>query len=96
MVHGVGGQVKTDPGDLERHLAAELSRKGMARHETVPIMALWLRNIGGKAQVLAEINGNPRRWFLVMEESLDSAFSHIAEVGGILDSPEDPLTCKPE
>jgi len=61
--------------------------------ETVCITALWLRNIGGKAQVLAESKGkHGRKWFLIMEESLDSAFSHIAEVGGILDSPLDPLT----
>jgi hypothetical protein len=94
MAHNVGREAKTEPGDLERHLAAELSRQGMSRHETVAITALWLRNIGGKAQVLVEVK-TPKRgvgWYLVLEESLNGPFSHIAEVAGILDSPEDPLT----
>ena len=94
MSHNVG-QVKTEPGDLERHLRVEYGRTKMSR-EPVPILALWLRNINGHAQVLAETDGkHGRKWFLVMEESLGSAFSHIAEMGGILDSPEDPLTKEP-
>ena len=95
MAHGVRSEIKTEPGDLERCLMTELGRTQMSR-EPVPILALWLRNIDGKAQVLAETDGkHGRRWFLVIEESLTGAFSHIAEVGGILDSPEDPLT-RPE
>ena len=93
MVHNITGEVKLEPGDMERHLAAELSRTKMSR-EHVPITGLWLRNLGGKAQVLAEVitSKHGRRWYLVLEESLDGAFSHIAEVGGILDSQLDPLT----
>ena len=92
MVHNVRNDIATEPGEFERHLGVEYSRKKISR-ENIPITALWLRNLNGKAQVLAENNGkHGRKWFLVMEESLDSAFSHIAEVGGILDSPEDPLT----
>ena len=95
MVHNVGGQVKLEPGDLERYIRTESSRKGMSR-EPIPILAMWLRNQGGKAQVLVETEGKRgRKWFLVMEESLQGPFSHIAEVAGILDSPADPLTSKP-
>jgi len=93
MAHGVGGKIDTTVGELKRHLQVELSRTGMSRN-TVPIQALWLRNIGGKAQVLAEVETRThgRKWYLILEESLTGAFSHIAEVEGILNSPEDPLT----
>jgi hypothetical protein len=56
------------------------------------ITAIWLRRIGDKAQVLAEIDG---KWRQVIEESLDGSFSHIAEV--VDDGtrwPVDPITDK--
>ena len=41
------------------------------------ITAIWLRQLDGKAQVLVEIN---KKWRMVIEETCDSPFSHIAEV----------------
>lgn len=57
------------------------------------ITGVWLRRIGNKAQVLLESDGeHGRRWFLVVEEQFDGAFSHIVETEGILGSPVDEVT----
>jgi hypothetical protein len=64
----------------------------MSRDTTVTISGIWLRKIGDKIQVLAESKGkHGRHWFLVIEENIDGAFSHIAEPPGILDAQIDPL-----
>jgi hypothetical protein len=61
-------------------------------YETVCISGIWLRRIGDKVQVLAESKGvHGRHWFLVIEEHAEGSFSHIAESGGILNAPIDPL-----
>ena len=61
---------------------------------TVPVSGVWLRRIGDRLHVLAEIN---EEWRLVVSEQLSSdpeldglgSVSHIAEVGGILSAPKD-------
>ena len=51
--------------------------------------AIWLRRIGDKVQVLVEIDN---RWYMAIEEHVDGSFSHIAEPGGAIDWPLDPVT----
>ena len=57
--------------------------------KTVPVSALWLRKIGRKVHILAEIDGE---WRLVWEEWEDGPFSAICEASGLRDKPLDPVT----
>ena len=56
----------------------------------IPVTAIWLRRIGSKVQVLAEIE--KRGWCLVIEEHAVGAFSHIAEGTGAENWPEHAVT----
>jgi hypothetical protein len=50
------------------------------------VEAIWVRRIGEKVQVLFESLG---KWRLVIEESADGSFSHIAEHPALEAAPED-------
>jgi hypothetical protein len=47
---------------------------------TPEITAVWLKRLGDRVLVEAEIGG---RWVPLIEEHFDGAFSHIIETGGI-------------
>lgn len=56
--------------------------------EVAVVSAVWLRRIGDKAQILAEVGGV---WRILVEEYLDSNFSHIVEARAIEFAKPDPL-----
>lgn len=55
----------------------------------VKITVMWLRRIGLKTQMLAEVKG---KWVLIAEVPFDSNFGHIVEGIGILNAPIDKET----
>lgn len=58
-----------------------------SKNDAVSIRGVWLRAEGIKAVVLVEReDGN---WYRIIEETAESPFSHICEVGGILNAPID-------
>ena len=63
----------------------------MAQENPVEVTGIWLRSIGDKLEVLAEIDGEFR---LVITESMGGPMSHIAEVSGMLKAPVDRLATK--
>jgi hypothetical protein len=58
-------------------------------NKTFQATAIWLRRIGDKVQMLAEIDG---KWRLAAEECFDGPFSHIAEGNGSDGWQLDPVT----
>jgi hypothetical protein len=54
----------------------------------VPITGLWLRTIGGRIEVLLEIDGF---WRLINDEPIADTTSHITETLGIRKAPLDRL-----
>lgn len=60
-----------------------------AYKDYVPITGVWLRAMGDNIQVLCEVDGV---WSLVIDEFNHGPISHISEVGGIMQSPIDPVT----
>lgn len=52
------------------------------------ISAIWLRRVGDRVEVLAEVNG---QWRVAISEHAEGAFSHIAEIGGMAAWPVDAL-----
>ena len=56
------------------------------------IEAIWIRRIGDKVQVLFESQGE---WRLAIEESVDAAFSRIAEHPALEAAPVDQVAGNP-
>jgi len=67
-----------------------MKNKTLLCPKSVAVTGVWLRAIGGKAQVLAEVD---KKFRLLMEYPLDGnpTFSHICETSGIISAPVDPL-----
>ena len=57
--------------------------------EEIRVGGIWLRRIGDRIQVLAEVDG---RWSLVIDEGDGAGLSHIVETEGIRKAPLDPVT----
>jgi hypothetical protein len=45
----------------------------------IPVTAIWLRRIGGHAEVLVETDD---QWYMVIKEPINMSFSHIEEGSG--------------
>ena len=56
-------------------------RKGL---NSIAIDGIWLRRIGSRVEVLAEVD---RQWRIIIVENVDGQFSHIVEPGGIAAAP---------
>ncbi len=65
----------------------------MAGTGSIVVTGLWLRRIGDRVQMLAEVDG---AWKLAAEEPFDCPFSHIAEPNGAPDWKPDPIDAASE
>lgn len=66
----------------KRDGASAYRREGMQmKDKTIPVGGIWLRRIGDRVIVAAEING---RWIDVISEHAEGSFSHIVEPSGML------------
>jgi hypothetical protein len=61
-------------------------------NKSIRVGGVWIRSIGGNVELLVELEDG---WHLCAKESLDSAFGHIVEPSGILNSPVDYLAVRP-
>lgn len=61
----------------------EYARENRPRKAPIGVTAIWLKRLGDKVVVEAEVEG---RWVEIISEHHDGSYSHIAESGGIMNA----------